>query len=39
MINKEIRKKLDEEGVNDNWLIERYKKMAEASEIDTVKLR
>ena len=39
MINKEIRKKLDEEGVNDNWLIERYKTMADASESDTVKLR
>ena len=39
MIDKAIRKKLDEEGVNDNWLIERYKTMADASESDTVKLR
>ena len=39
MINKEIRRKLDEQGVNDNWLIERYKTMADASESDTVKLR
>ena len=39
MIDQERRKKLDEEGVTDNWLIERYKTMADASESDTVKLR
>tara|TARA_Y100000296_G_scaffold14776_1_gene17402 strand:+ start:208 stop:1002 length:795 start_codon:yes stop_codon:yes gene_type:complete len=39
MINKETRKKLEEEGVTDNWLIERYKTIADLSESDTPKLR
>ena len=39
MINQEIRKKLEEEGVTDNWLIERYKTIADLAESDTAKLR
>ena len=39
MISKEIRAKLDEEGVTDNWLIERYKTIADMAESDTAKLR
>ena len=39
MIDKEIRKKLEEEGVTDNWLIERYKTIADMAESDTAKLR
>ena len=39
MIDKEIRRKLEEEGVTDNWLIERYKTIADMAESDTAKLR
>ena len=39
MISKEIRAKLDEEGVTDNWLIERYKTIADLAESDAAKLR
>ena len=39
MINDEIRKILEEEGVTDNWLIERYKTIADLAESDTAKLR
>jgi hypothetical protein len=39
MITEERRKKLDEEGVTDNWLIERYKTIADLAENDNAKLR
>ena len=39
MISEAKRKKLDEEGVSDNWLIERYKTIADLAESDTAKLR
>tara|TARA_Y100000310_G_scaffold114257_1_gene112782 strand:- start:276 stop:1043 length:768 start_codon:yes stop_codon:yes gene_type:complete len=39
MIDQERRKKLDAEGVTDNWLIERYKTIADLSENDNAKLR
>ena len=39
MIDKEIRRKLEEEGVTDNWLIERYKTIADMAESDNAKLR
>ena len=39
MIDQERRKKLDEEGVTDNWLIERYKTIADLAENDNAKLR
>ena len=39
MISDAKRKKLDEEGVTDNWLIERYKTIADLAESDTAKLR
>jgi hypothetical protein len=39
MITVERRKKLDEEGVTDNWLIERYKTIADLAENDNAKLR
>ena len=39
MITDERRKKLDEEGVTDNWLIERYKTIADLAENDNAKLR
>ena len=39
MISEAKRKKLDEEGVTDNWLIERYKTIADLAESDTAKLR
>ena len=39
MIRQEIREKLDEEGVTDNWLIERYKTIADLAESDNAKLR
>ena len=39
MVKQEIREILDEEGVTNNWLIERYKTIADMSESDTPKLR
>ena len=39
MISEEKRKKLDDEGVTDNWLIERYKTIADMSENDNAKLK
>ena len=39
MIRQEVREKLDEEGVTDNWLIERYKTIADLAESDNAKLR
>ena len=39
MITVERRKKLDEDGVTDNWLIERYKTIADLAENDNAKLR
>ena len=39
MITKERRALLDEEGVTDSWLIERYKTIADMAESDTCKLR
>ena len=39
MISDERRKKLDAEGVTDNWLIERYKTIADLAENDNAKLR
>ena len=39
MITEERRKKLDAEGVTDNWLIERYKTIADLAESDNAKLR
>ena len=39
MITDERRKKLDEEGVTDNWLIERYKTIADLTENDNARLR
>ena len=39
MIDKQIREILDEEGVTNNWLIERYKTIADLAESDTAKLR
>ena len=39
MIRQEIREKLDEEGGTDNWLIERYKTIADLAESDNAKLR
>ena len=39
MITKERRNLLDEEGVTDGWLIERYKTIADMAENDTCKLR
>jgi hypothetical protein len=39
MISQERRKKLEAEGVTDNWLIERYKTIADLAESDTAKLR
>jgi hypothetical protein len=39
MITKERRIKLEEEGVTDGWLIERYKTIADMAESDTCKLR
>ena len=39
MIDQERRKKLDAEGVTDNWLIERYKTIADLAENDNAKLK
>jgi hypothetical protein len=39
MISDERRKKLEAEGVTDNWLIERYKTIADLAENDNAKLR
>jgi hypothetical protein len=39
MISEERRKKLEEEGVTDNWLIERYKTIADMAENDNAKLK
>ena len=39
MISDERRKKLDAEGVTDNWLIERYKTIADLAENDNAKIR
>ena len=39
MIDKQIEEILTEEGVTPNWLIERYKTIADLSESDTPKLR
>ena len=39
MVKEEIREILDDEGVTDNWLIERYKTIADLAESDTAKLR
>jgi hypothetical protein len=39
MIDKKIQELLDEEGATPNWLIERYKTIADLSESDTAKLR
>ena len=39
MIDQEKRKKLDAEGVTDNWLIERYKTIPDLAENDNAKLR
>ena len=39
MVKQEIREILDEEGVTNNWLIERYNTIADMSESDTPKLR
>ena len=39
MIRQEIRAILNEEDVNDNWLIQRYKTIADLAESDTCKLR
>tara|TARA_R100001594_G_scaffold99467_1_gene133965 strand:+ start:91 stop:858 length:768 start_codon:yes stop_codon:yes gene_type:complete len=39
MIDKEIQEILTEEGVTHNWLIERYKTIADLAESDTAKLR
>ncbi len=39
MISEERRKKLEEEGVTDNWLIERYKTIADLAENDNAKLK
>tara|TARA_R100001530_G_scaffold3279_1_gene4910 strand:+ start:283 stop:1068 length:786 start_codon:yes stop_codon:yes gene_type:complete len=39
MITKERRDLLNEEGVTDSWLIERYKTIADLAESDTCKLR
>jgi len=39
MVKQEIREILDEEGVTNNWLIERYKTIADLAESDTAKLR
>jgi len=39
MISKEKRKLLEDEGVSDGWLIERYKTIADLSENDTHKLK
>jgi len=39
MVKQEIREILDEEGVTNNWLIERYKTLADLSESDNTKLR
>ena len=39
MIDKEIQEILSEEGVTHNWLIERYKTIADLAESDTAKLR
>ena len=39
MVKQEIREILDDEGVTNNWLIERYKTLADLSENDNTKLR
>ena len=39
MISEETRKVLDEEGVSDNYLIRRYKRIADVSENDGYVLR
>ena len=39
MIDKQIEVILNEEGVTPNWLIERYKTIADLAESDTAKLR
>jgi len=39
MIDKKIEELLAEEGVTHNWLIERYKTIADLAESDTAKLR
>ena len=39
MIDKQIEEILSEEGVTPNWLIERYKTIADLAESDTAKLR
>ena len=39
MIDKQIEEILNEEGVTHNWLIERYKTIADLAESDTAKLR
>ena len=39
MIDKQIEEILTEEGVTPNWLIERYKTIADLAESDTAKLR
>ena len=39
MVKEEIREILDDEGVTNNWLIERYKTIADLAESDTAKLR
>ena len=39
MVKQEIREILDDEGVTNNWLIERYKTIADLAESDTAKLR
>ena len=39
MVKQEIRKILDEEGVTPEWIVERYKTIADLAERDTDKLR
>ena len=39
MIDKQIQELLNEEGATPNWLIERYKTIADLAESDTAKLR
>ena len=39
MVKEEIREILDDEGVTNIWLIERYKTIADLAESDTAKLR
>ena len=39
MISKERRKMLEDEGVTDNWIIERYKTLVDLAENDTHRLK